>query len=105
MTLPDLLLSSGKTIGIVLGAMTLASAVEALTPLHARPLDRAHLAANLTLTAVTFTTNIVFNLPLVAALVWAQAHGFGLLNQVALPPLAAFALMVVVLDFWVYVTH
>lgn len=105
MTLPDLLLSSGRTIGIVVGAMTLAALVETLAPLHARPLNRAHLAANLTMTAITFTTNIVFNLPLVAGLVWARAHGFGLLNQVALPPWTAFAAMVVVLDFWVYVTH
>ena len=105
MTLPDLLLSSGRTIGIVVGAMTLAAAIETLAPLHARPLNRAHLAANLTLTAITFATNIVFNLPLVAGLVWAQAHGFGLLNQAPLPPWAAFAVMVVVLDFWVYVTH
>jgi sterol desaturase/sphingolipid hydroxylase (fatty acid hydroxylase superfamily) len=105
MTLPDLLLSSGKTIAIISGAMAAAALIETLAPLHARRLDGAHLRANLTLTAITFITNVVFNLPLAAGLVWAQATGFGLLNQVALPTWAAFAVMVVVMDFWVYVTH
>lgn len=105
MMIPDLLLSSGKTIGLVAGAMTLAALIETLAPLRARPLDRAHLATNLTMTAITFATNIVFNLPLIAGLAWAQGHGFGLLNQVALPPLAAFLVVVVVMDFWTYVAH
>src|SRR5689334_20128147 len=105
MTLPDVLLSSGKTMAIVLGAMTVASLVETLTPLHARRLDPAHLKATLTMTAVTLTTNVIFNLPLAMGLVWAKASGFGLLNQVALPAWAAFLVMIVVMDFWVYVTH
>src|SRR5438045_190524 len=71
--LPELLLSSGKTIAIISGAMAAAALIETLAPLHARRLDPAHLRANLPLTAITCVTNVVFNLPLAAGLVWAHA--------------------------------
>src|SRR6185436_5197538 len=73
MTLPEILLSSGKTIALISGAMAAAALIETLAPLHARRLDGAHLRANLTLTAITFVTNVIFNLPLAAGLVWAKA--------------------------------
>lgn len=100
------LISSLTSIGVLLAAMALLSLVEAIIPLRARGrLGLAHLAPNLTLTLITFATNLVFNIPLLLGLLWLQAHRLGLLNAIALPPLAAVLATVIVLDFAWYVTH
>jgi sterol desaturase/sphingolipid hydroxylase (fatty acid hydroxylase superfamily) len=54
---------------------------------------------------VTFATNLVFNIPLLAGLVWLQRHGLGLFNAISVPPPAAVLSAVVALDFAWYVTH
>jgi hypothetical protein len=88
------------TVGTIVAAMAVVSLVELAFPLHRLSRwNRAHLAPNLALTAITFATNTFFNAALVAALFWLQADQFGILPLLALPPLAAGAVAVVVLDF------
>jgi sterol desaturase/sphingolipid hydroxylase (fatty acid hydroxylase superfamily) len=106
MQLPAAFAPALPTIGGILAAMAVVAAVEALIPLHARGRwARAHLAPNLALTAITFATNSFLNAALLAGLFWLEQRGFGLLNALALPPLAAGALAVVLLDFSFYLAH
>jgi sterol desaturase/sphingolipid hydroxylase (fatty acid hydroxylase superfamily) len=87
-------------------AMTAIALVEVAIPLRRR--DRwstAHLTPNLTLTAITFATNAVFNALLVGALFALQAEGRGLLPWLALPFAVTPVLTVVVLDLSFYVAH
>jgi sterol desaturase/sphingolipid hydroxylase (fatty acid hydroxylase superfamily) len=67
--------------------------------------NRYHLGPNLTLTFITFATNLVMNAALVLALAWVQAAGFGLLNRVHVPLLWQIAIVLIVLDFAFYVAH
>ena len=95
----------GVIVGI-LAVMALLSVVEALAPLHARTRwSRTHLAPNLTLTAITFATNLVMNAALVAALVWFEAMGWGLLNAFPVAPAWEVAIVVLALDLAFYVAH
>jgi hypothetical protein len=64
------------TLTYILGAMLVIALVEAVIPLQARGrAGRMHIVPNLVLTAITFATNAVFNLGLVAMLVWFQSLG------------------------------
>jgi sterol desaturase/sphingolipid hydroxylase (fatty acid hydroxylase superfamily) len=106
MALPEAYQSTLSTIGLILAAMAVIAAIETLIPLHARGRwGRAHLAPNLALTLLTFATNALLNTGLLAGLLWLDASGFGLLKALALPPLAAAAIAVVVLDFSFYLAH
>jgi sterol desaturase/sphingolipid hydroxylase (fatty acid hydroxylase superfamily) len=90
----------------ILAGMAALSLLEAAIPLHARGrLGRAHLAPNLALTVLGFATNALLDAGLVAALVWLEPRGFGLLPRLALPPLATGVLVVLALDFAFYVAH
>ena len=105
-----LLSSSGgtplATVGIIVAAMALVAAIEAVVPLYARGRwHRAHRGPNLALTAITFATNALFNTALVLLLTRLEAVGFGILPRLAAPPLLAAALAVVALDFSFYVAH
>lgn len=94
------------TIGIIVAAMVTVAAIEAAAPLHPRNRwSRLHLAPNLALTAITFATNLCFNIALVSTLTSMQATASGLLRAIALPELALGALAVVALDFSFYVAH
>ena len=100
------LLSGLSNIGAILATMALLASIEAAVPLQARRRwNRLHLGPNLTLTLVTFATNLFFNGALVATLFRLQAHGVGLLPWLALGPFAAGAVAVLVLDFSFYVAH
>lgn len=106
MALYPQVLSGLVSIGAIVTAMAVVAAVEAGVPLH--PRDRwsgAHLGPNLTLTAVTFATNLLLNVALVMSLIRLQPTGFGLLHTIALPPLATGVLAVFALDFSFYVAH
>ncbi len=106
MTVSPLLLANLGTVTLILVTMAASAFVETVLPLHARGAQhRAHLGPNLALTFMTFATNMVFNSALVLALAGLQAHGFGLLPQLALPPLVSGAIAVVALDFSFYVAH
>ena len=99
-------MSPVTTVLIILAAMALTALLELLIPLHARGrAGRAHLGPNLALTFITFATNAVFNIALVATLFWLQAHGLGLLNGIALPGFLCVAIVLLALDFSYYVAH
>jgi sterol desaturase/sphingolipid hydroxylase (fatty acid hydroxylase superfamily) len=94
------------TVGLLLGMMAAVSLVEAAIPMRQLgPWGRLHRQPNLMLTAVTFATNLVFNTALVLGLVALRRHGLGLLNVLALPPVAAGIVAVVILDASFYACH
>lgn len=98
--------SSLATVGTIIAAMAIVAIVEVMIPLRRRGRwNKAHLGPNLSLTAITFATNAVFNAALVAALFWMQADRLGILPLLALPPLAAAAISLLVLDLSFYVAH
>lgn len=101
------LLASGiSTVGAILVLMTLLAAIEAAIPLRARGTwSRFHLGPNLALTLITLGTNAVWNTALVVLLRWQEAAGVGLLHVYAPPPSLATAVVVVTLDFVIYVAH
>jgi sterol desaturase/sphingolipid hydroxylase (fatty acid hydroxylase superfamily) len=106
MTLASLLQVNLRTVVAILGAMALVALVETVIPLRSRGYwSRAHLFPNLTLTMLTFATNVLFNGALLLLVAWVQASGFGILPAASLPPLARGAAAVVALDFAYYLAH
>ena len=98
--------SSLVTVGTIIAAMAIVALIEVMIPLRRRDRwNEAHLGPNLALTAITFATNAFFNVALVAVLFWLQADRLGILPLLALPPLAAAAISLVVLDLSFYVAH
>jgi sterol desaturase/sphingolipid hydroxylase (fatty acid hydroxylase superfamily) len=103
---PDAFASSLVTIGGILAAMAGVAALEVWIPLRARTRANAeHLAPNLALTFLTFATNFVLSAVVLAMLAFLRARGFGLLDALRLPPLAAGAVAVVLLDLSFYAAH
>ncbi len=99
-------LSSLSAVGLILAVMAVLAVIETAIPLHARGRwNRAHLVPNLALTFITFGTNLFMNAALLVALAWFQSKGFGLLHLLALPPLLASVIAVLVLDFSFYGAH
>jgi len=106
MTSPAPLLSGLGTVAAILAVMAVVAAVEVAIPLHARGRwHRAHLAPNLALTFLTFATNLLLNVALVAMVAALEAKGFGLLRWLSLPPLAAAVVAVTALDLSFYAAH
>lgn len=94
------------TIAAILVAMAALAVVERLVPLRAtNRWSRDHLGPNIGITLVTFTTNLMLNAPILIALLWIDAKGFGLLNFIRVPPLAELLLGIMVLDLAWYATH
>jgi len=102
----EALRSLASSIGIVVVAMAALAAVEVALPLRARrAANRAHLAPNAALTALTIAINALFGgaLALALAALHARWSGFG---AASLLPTAARGLIVVLaLDFTFYVAH
>src|SRR5262249_5483482 len=83
----------------LLVGMAILAAVEALAPLHSRgPWNRAHLRANLALTAITFATNLLWNAGILFLLAWLEANGFSLLHWLSIAPLSATLLAIAAFD-------
>src|SRR5690242_19028983 len=100
------LASSFTVVGVILAAMASLALVETLVPLHTHGRwYRAHVGPHLTLTFITFATNIVFNTALVATLFTLETANVGLLYRVPIPPLARAIVGVVALDLSFYVAH
>lgn len=99
------LMSSLGTVGLLVVAMAVVALVETAIPLRARAERHPHLVPNLTLTALTFATNLVWNTALVFALAWLESHGLGLLNRPEHAPALNAVLALVWLDFSFYVAH
>jgi sterol desaturase/sphingolipid hydroxylase (fatty acid hydroxylase superfamily) len=100
------LLNGLASIGWVLLAMAAVALVEAVIPLHAPGArGRAHFGPNMALTFITFATNLAMNVLVILGLVWAKGAGVGLLNLIALPPVAQIAIVVLGLDLAFYLAH
>ncbi len=98
--------SSLNGIAVLLVAMAAFSLIEALIPLHRRTAwNNRHLLPNLTLTFITFGTNMLMNIPMLAGLFWLQSMGWGLFNAYNFPPLVEIVGAILVLDLAWYVTH
>jgi sterol desaturase/sphingolipid hydroxylase (fatty acid hydroxylase superfamily) len=98
--------NSLATVAVIVAVMIVVALIETALPLHIRGRgNRAHLRPNLALTCITFATNAAFNAALVAALVKLEAHGFGLLHLLALKTPATVVLVVLTLDFSLYLAH
>jgi sterol desaturase/sphingolipid hydroxylase (fatty acid hydroxylase superfamily) len=94
------------TVAIILVAMALIAALEAIVPLRSRGRwHRDHRGPNLALTGITFVTNVVFNGALVLLLTPLAPLGIGLLPRLQLSPVLAAGLVIVGLDFSFYVAH
>ena len=94
------------TIGVILVAMAAIAIVEVLIPLHPRGRwSWEHLVPNLGLTLITFATNFVFNAALLAALIWTESVGFGILHMTNFGLIATIVIVVLALDFAFYVSH
>jgi len=90
----------------LLVAMAALAALETIVPLRRRATrSRGHAATNLRLTLVTFALNAAVTAAIALALAHLDERGLGLLNAVDLPPVAAGALALVVLDLAFYVSH
>jgi sterol desaturase/sphingolipid hydroxylase (fatty acid hydroxylase superfamily) len=106
MTTLSLWLQGLSSIGFIAVAIAVISLVELAVPHRARTaMHRAHVAPNLALTFITFATNLVLNVALVTALLWAEARGFGLLHLSGVPQAVAIVAAVLVLDLSFYVAH
>jgi sterol desaturase/sphingolipid hydroxylase (fatty acid hydroxylase superfamily) len=106
MALPAAFQPTLPTIGLILAGMAVVASIETVIPLHARGRwNRDHLGPNLTLTFLTFATNIFLNAALLLALMWLESGGFGLLRLTTLPPLMTVVIAVLVLDLSFYVAH
>jgi sterol desaturase/sphingolipid hydroxylase (fatty acid hydroxylase superfamily) len=100
------LLSGPAAVVVIVTAMAVVALVEVVVPLRPRgPWHRAHLGPNLSLTALTFTTNLLMNAALLGLIVVLERSGVGLLPWLALPPLAAGLLAVMALDLAFYAAH
>ena len=99
-------LSAAASAGLILVAMAVVAAIEAVIPLRARGAwSRAHLGPNLALTAITFVTYAGFNVALVATLAWLEPMDFGLLGMLGLPGPIELLLAVVALDLSTWAAH
>ncbi len=100
------LMSAFSSVGLLLGAMAVLSLLEVLLPLRKRTAwSGRHVAPNLSLTFLTFATNLFLNIPILLGLAFLQARGWGALNVVALHPALEVLFGILILDFAWYVTH
>jgi sterol desaturase/sphingolipid hydroxylase (fatty acid hydroxylase superfamily) len=79
--------------------------LERLLPLHRRSADRAHLTSNLSLTLLTFATNLLLNLAFAGVLLWLGEARFGLLHRLSLPPAWELCIALLGLDLATYAGH
>jgi sterol desaturase/sphingolipid hydroxylase (fatty acid hydroxylase superfamily) len=87
----------------LLGGLLIA---EALLPIHLRPKEgKGRLVTNFGLGLINAALLAAAPLSSVAAALWAEAHRFGLLNQVAVPAATAFALALLLRSLVAYVAH
>lgn len=87
----------------LLGGLLIA---EALLPIHLQPKEgKGRLVTNFGLGLINAALLAAAPLSSVAAAFWAQSHHFGLLNQVAVPAAAAFALALLLRSLVAYVAH
>jgi sterol desaturase/sphingolipid hydroxylase (fatty acid hydroxylase superfamily) len=99
-------LTSLRSVTVILVCMAGLALLEALVPLRPRALrSRARLAPNLALTGLAFAVGAPFNVAIVLALVRLESAGGGLLTWLALPPTGTTVLAVLALDLAFYAAH
>lgn len=87
----------------LLGGLLIA---EALLPIHLQPKEgKGRLVTNFGLGLLNAAVLAAAPLSSVAAALWAQSHGFGLLNRVAVPAAAAFVAALLLRSLVAYVAH
>lgn len=90
----------------VIGLMAIIALVEAVIPLFPRSaLNRAHIGANLGLTAITFGLNFLMNGVLMMGALWVSGHSAGVIQWADLPIPAAIILTIIVMDLGTYTAH
>ena len=105
-SLQTLAQASAGTIGAIVAAMALVALIEWAIPLYPRErAHRQHLRPNLTLTAITIGTNLVFNTALALALMALQAAGYSPLRLVFSGAVMISVITVLWLDFSFYAAH
>jgi sterol desaturase/sphingolipid hydroxylase (fatty acid hydroxylase superfamily) len=96
----------GATIAAILLTMSAVAWIETILPLHLGDrASRTHVRTNLSLTFLTFATNLILNVALLWALACFSSLGVGLLNVFSLPAAVSLALVVLVLDLSFYFAH
>ena len=90
-----------------IGLLALFAGVEAIWPRRARVQPRRRRwSTNLAVGVInTLVLRLAVPVLAVGAAVWAQAHGIGLLNVLAVPHWLAFAVALVALDLTIYAQH
>jgi sterol desaturase/sphingolipid hydroxylase (fatty acid hydroxylase superfamily) len=92
--------------GLTLGLLALFLGLESIAPARASVLSAQRIGRNGGLAIISLVAaKLALAGGLASVAVVAQAHGFGLLNQVALPDWMAFALALLGLDFAVWAQH
>ncbi len=89
------------------GIFSIMALIEALLPRRERRVGRARRwITNFAIILIdSLAVRLIFPVAVVGAAIWAQAAGFGLLNQIAVPPLAAGLIAILLLDFAVWLQH
>jgi sterol desaturase/sphingolipid hydroxylase (fatty acid hydroxylase superfamily) len=108
MPIADWILRHGETLQVALffALLPALAALEWAAPRRSGPMERAaRWPANLILTALNFAAFGVLPVSLLAAAVWAQGRGWGLLNAVAAPAWMAVAVTLLVRAFISFGTH
>jgi sterol desaturase/sphingolipid hydroxylase (fatty acid hydroxylase superfamily) len=108
MNVPDWILRHGDSLQIVLflSLLLLLAVLERITPRRAGSLERrTRWPANLFLTFLNLLALGIVPVSLLSAAFWAQQHGWGLLNRIALPLPALVAVNLLVRGFISFSTH
>lgn len=109
MSLIELIASNEQPIrlGFFVGTLAVMAVWETLAPKRVLTVSRAlRWANNLGLVFLnSFIVRLIFPAAAVGVASFAAAHGWGLLNYYALPPLLAILLAVVAMDFIIYLQH
>lgn len=108
MSFPAWILAHGETLQITLffSLLIVLAVVEPVFPGHPGPMDRRiRWPANLLLTLLNFITLSVLPVSLIAASIWTQKQGWGLLHFVQLPLSALIAVNLLVRAFISFFTH
>jgi sterol desaturase/sphingolipid hydroxylase (fatty acid hydroxylase superfamily) len=108
MNAADWILNNGESLQVAgfFSILAVLAAAERLAPRRTGAMDRTtRWPANFFLTFVNLVAMSALPVSLIGAAVWAQSHGLGLLHRVAVPPIAAMAITMLVRAFISFFTH
>ena len=108
MSVPQWILAHGESlqVGLFFGLLVALAAIEPLVPRRPGPMDRgARWPTNLFFTLLNLLALGVLPVSIVSAAFWAEQHGWGLLNQLALPTDVLIVVTLAVRGFISFFTH